>query len=176
MFSIMINGGLVGYFPGARGLRQGDSISPYLFLLVIEAFSSLLTQNIGTGDFQYHPKCQSLGISHVAFADDLFILNGAHSESLQIILHTLKQFYGFSGLQPNLLKGAIYFAGVPTLSRLSFSDLLGIPEGRVPVKYLGSLQLVLDLLLQIVLCSRIRFWPESIVGLRNLYPMVGGFS
>lgn len=153
MFSIMINGGLVGYFPGARGLRQGDSISPYLFLLVMEAFSSLLTQNIGTGDFQYHPKCQSLGISHVAFADDLFILNGAHSESLQIILNTLKQFYGFSGLQPNLLKGAIYFAGVPTLSRLSFSDLLGIPEGRVPVKYLGSLQLVLDLLLLIVLCS-----------------------
>lgn len=107
-----------------------------------------------------------LGISHVAFADDLFILNGAHSESLQIILNTLKQFYGFSGLQPNLLKSAIYFAGVPTLSRLSFSDLLGNPKGTLPVKYLGSLQLVLDLLLLIVLCSRIRFWPESIVGLR----------
>lgn len=112
MYSVMINGGLEGYFPGARGLQQGDPISPYLFLLVMEAFSSLLAQNIESGGFHYHSKCQPLGISHVVFVVDLFILSSAHSDSLQIIMQTLKDFHGFSGLQPNLLKSAIFFAGV----------------------------------------------------------------
>lgn len=40
MFSIVINGERVGYFLGKRGLRQGDHLSTYMFLLVMEGFSS----------------------------------------------------------------------------------------------------------------------------------------
>ncbi|XP_058211589.1 uncharacterized protein LOC131323761 [Rhododendron vialii] len=97
MFSIMMNGGLVGYFPGARGLRQGHPISPYLFLIVLEAFSSLLQFNIET-------------------------------ESLRIIMNTLKEFHSYSGLQPNMMKSACYFSGVPTALKLSLIDLMVITE------------------------------------------------
>jgi hypothetical protein len=43
-FSIALNGTLVGYFDGRKGLRQGDSIPSYLFVLAMEAFYWLLKE------------------------------------------------------------------------------------------------------------------------------------
>ena len=42
----MVNGSPTGFFQSSRGLRQGDPLLPYLFVVVIEAFSCLLKEQL----------------------------------------------------------------------------------------------------------------------------------
>ena len=48
-FSILINGNPVGFFNNSRGLRQGDSLSPYLFVLGMEALSLMIDKAVVGG-------------------------------------------------------------------------------------------------------------------------------
>lgn len=59
-FSVCVNGELVGFFKAQRGLRQGDPISPYLFLIVMEVLSKMLGKAFGNGDLLYHPRCEEM--------------------------------------------------------------------------------------------------------------------
>lgn len=136
-YSVIINGPSEGYFQGHRGLRQGDPLSPYLFLIVMEAFSALLHFRVEHSQFTYHPKCKELKLCHLAFADDLFIMCGATSQSFSLINSLLTDFYSFSGLRPNLSKSSIFFAGVDVNLKGALVNILPIPEAKLSIKYLG---------------------------------------
>ena len=59
-FSIMINGSPKGFFPAERGLRQGDPLFPFLFLIVVEALSRMIKGAMGASLFEGPgEKCQS---------------------------------------------------------------------------------------------------------------------
>lgn len=72
-FSVAINGELSGYFGGSGGLRQGDPLSPYLFVLVMEVFSQLLHSKYTSGRLGFHPNATQPDVSHLAFADDIMV-------------------------------------------------------------------------------------------------------
>lgn len=69
----MINGGLEGFFPGKRGLNEGDLLSPFLFVLAKEVMSRKLVAMSKERIFSYHPKCHRTPLTHLCFADDLMI-------------------------------------------------------------------------------------------------------
>ncbi|KAG7579890.1 Endonuclease/exonuclease/phosphatase superfamily [Arabidopsis thaliana x Arabidopsis arenosa] len=135
-FSISINGKSDGFFRSKRGLRQGDPLSPYLFVLAMEVFSKLLHSRFASGYIAFHPKSSELNISHLMFADDVMVFFDGSSSSLHGIYETLDDFAGWSGLHLNRDKTVLFHGGLsPNDSRLI--SAYGFPTGTFPVRYLG---------------------------------------
>lgn len=84
-FSILINGSYKGFFRSSRGLRQGDPLSPTLFIMVTEALRLLLLK---VTDFCLISGCKiehsSLQFHHLQFADDTIIFCEADEENVGI--------------------------------------------------------------------------------------------
>jgi len=59
-FSVAVNGDLFSFFPGKCSVRQGDPLSPYLFITCMEYFSRMLHLATQQAGFCFHPKCSSL--------------------------------------------------------------------------------------------------------------------
>ncbi|KAL0354296.1 UNVERIFIED_CONTAM: hypothetical protein Sangu_1010900 [Sesamum angustifolium] len=95
------NGSLHGLFPGKKGLRQGDLMWPALFLLCMEYFSGLIKRNTSNSDFNFHPKCEKLKITHILFVDDLMLFSRGDLPSIHILMECLQEFRDVSGLAVN---------------------------------------------------------------------------
>ena len=101
-FSILVNGEPRGNFTPKRGLRQGDPLSPYLFLLCAEGLHSLIQQAERSGTIKGVSLCNAAPkISHLFFADDSLLFCRANSQECTHILDILKQYEEASGQQIN---------------------------------------------------------------------------
>lgn len=65
MYLVRINRASNGFFPGAKGLRQGEPLSPYLFSIVINIFSCIL--NKFPSNYKFHRRCKELKLTHLFF-------------------------------------------------------------------------------------------------------------
>jgi len=136
-FSVQINGSLCGHFLGKRGLRQGDPLSPFLFVICLEYLSRMLKLRTVDTEFNFHPKCGQLKISHLAFADDLMLMARGDPISVKILMDCLKEFAECSGLHVNVLKSCIFTAGVSNPDLELIMGLANFPKGSMPLRYLG---------------------------------------
>ena len=70
-YSILVNGEPKGLIKPSRGIRQGDSLSPFLFLLCTEGLHGLITKVAAQGDIKDYSLCRnSPRLTHLLFADD----------------------------------------------------------------------------------------------------------
>ncbi|KAH7866733.1 hypothetical protein Vadar_024219 [Vaccinium darrowii] len=131
---------ILGYYIGLLGspFEQRRSAYQVLRLAVNQRVSVDMKYHIAQSDaFVVHPKCRHLQITHLIFADDLFVLCGVDEGSFHLIADALSDFYLFSGLKPNMQKSSIFFAGVTAATK----ELLGNQEkklGGTPPVRLGD--------------------------------------
>lgn len=136
-FSISVHGSLEGYFKGEKGIRQGDPLSPFLFVIVMEMLSALLDTAVINGVFRFHPKCKRLNLTHLCFADDLLIFVRGDIDSIEGVQNILNFFYNFSGLKINPSKCELYTSGISEGIIDEMQRITGFEKGNLPVRYLG---------------------------------------
>lgn len=91
-YSLLLNGGLTAKFQGKKRLRQGDPISPYLFVLVMEYLNMALKNLKVNPNFNYHPRWARNNITHICFADDLILCCRADKVSINLVLDRFNHF------------------------------------------------------------------------------------
>ncbi|XP_062089071.1 uncharacterized protein LOC133795633 [Humulus lupulus] len=112
-FSVFLNGRPRGKFKGSRGLRQGDSLSPFLFTLVVDVLGRMIDRAKSSLAYRgFTVGSDGVDVSHLQFADDtIFFVND--DESLGVLLDILKVFSEVSGLSINLQKCQLLGINLP---------------------------------------------------------------
>lgn len=111
MFSILLNGSPFGYFKSGRGLRQGDPLSPALFVI----FSNILSRMIDVAVIQKElngikVSQSSPTISHLMYADDVVIYCKATKGEVNSVCRLLRQYCRATGQEINWGKSAVHFS------------------------------------------------------------------
>ena len=143
-YSILVNGEPKGLIHPSRGIRQGDPISPFLFLLCTEGLHGLISRAAAQGDIRGYSLCRnSPRLTHLLFADDSLLFCRSTNQECQRILEILDTYEKCSGQKINKNKTTIFF------SRSTSEDMrgqiklaLGVPEIKQYEKYLGLPSLV----------------------------------
>jgi hypothetical protein len=129
----------IGSVSPTRGLRQGDPLSPFLFLLVADGLSALLQSEISNGGVSPIKLCRrARGISHLLFADDTLIFFKANQDQAGRVKGVIDAYAAATGQLINESKCSILFStgcseGVQEVVR----GVLEVQKNEFEDKYLG---------------------------------------
>ena len=138
-YSVLVNDNIIGPITPGRGLRQGDPLSPYLFIICAEGLSTLIRKGEARGDINVVKVCtRALIISHLLFVDDCFLFFRANTNQAEKMKHILEVYEKASSQAVNLQKLEIFCnRNVSTADHNNIANILGVQAVLGTGKYLG---------------------------------------
>ncbi|XP_022024814.1 uncharacterized mitochondrial protein AtMg01250-like [Helianthus annuus] len=136
--SVLVNGAPTFQFKCQKGIRQGDPLSPFLFLVVMEALSCMISlakeagiiKGISTGN-------NGPVIIHLLYVDDAIVVGEWTKEEVVNVVRILRCFFLCSGLKINIDKSNLYGIGVDLEETGVMANEVGCKPDVPPFKYLG---------------------------------------
>ncbi|KAL3377123.1 hypothetical protein AABB24_003501 [Solanum stoloniferum] len=138
-YSVIINGVRYGFFKSSRGLKQGDPLSPALFVIAAETFSRALNYlhfNDKFIGFSMHKRGPQ--INHLSYADDLVLLTSGDKYSIKLIMKLLYKYQLASGQEVNRDKSFfLTHHKTDNLFNRRIKRWTGFTQSSFPFNYLG---------------------------------------
>jgi hypothetical protein len=138
-YQILINGQPSRRFTSERGLRQGDPLSPYLFILCADVFSGLLHQKVASNSIHgLKIARQAPQISHLFFADDSLLFTRANQKEAEFIMEILSTYQKASRQMVNLDKSEVSFSrNMLNEEKEMICNKMGVKTVDTHSRYLG---------------------------------------
>jgi len=110
-FEVLVNGGKSDQFKPSTGLRQGDPLSPYLFILGQEVLSRMLDRELVAGNISSaKASARSLALMHMMYVDDIVLFSKATRNDAKILSNCLDKYCIWSSQSINKCKSGIFFS------------------------------------------------------------------
>ncbi|GKV47213.1 hypothetical protein SLEP1_g54131 [Rubroshorea leprosula] len=136
--SVLLNGSATRQFKMQRGLRQGDPLSPFLFLIVAEGLNGIISSAVSLGLFNgIEIGHRGMNVTHLQFADDSIVFGEASDENIWAVKSVMRIFEMVSGLKVNFGKSVLMGINVSEEWMSRSSSILNCKQGNLPCKYLG---------------------------------------
>ncbi|GJU52902.1 RNA-directed DNA polymerase, eukaryota, partial [Tanacetum coccineum] len=135
--SVLINGGPTSEFQFHKGLKQGDPLSPFLFILVMESLHISFTRVLDVGLYKGISINSSLMISHLFYADDAIFVGKWDINNIKTIVNVLNCFFMASGLKINIHKSKLAGIGVSKENIVLAANIMRCSTFSPPFNYLG---------------------------------------
>nr|KAJ0195447.1 hypothetical protein LSAT_V11C700350330 [Lactuca sativa] len=136
--SILINGAATSEFGMERGIRQGDPLSPFLYIIAAEGLHIVMEMAKEQGIFEgIQLPQQGPTISHLQYADDTILMGSWSFENAKNLIRILRCFELSSGLKVNMSKSKLFRFGAQNCELELVARNLNCSIGSLPFIYLG---------------------------------------
>ncbi|XP_026429856.1 uncharacterized protein LOC113326320 [Papaver somniferum] len=137
-YSVLLNGSPTGFFQPERGLRQGDPLSPYIYIICVEDLSSYIDSLQRNETLKGIKICKNAPeMTHLLFADDSLLFSSATTENFTVIKGCLQKYCLASRQEINFDKSDILFSRkIPEHRKALLANILDIQSRDLGEKYL----------------------------------------